>query len=140
MSENLILEIEKIANRYDIPIQKTKSGQFTEEFIKSFEDKGPKLIWEESFWECVSWHTMNLSEEFIRKYHHKMNWWNLSKFQKLPENLIEEFQNEVDWDNISMYQKLSREFIKKYIHKLNINLLVENKKCNKALKHIKAFI
>ena len=47
-----------------------------------------------------------VSEAFIRKFQDKLDWSEVSRYQKLSEPFIIEFQDKVDWDRISQYQKL----------------------------------
>ena len=46
-------------------------------------------------WEHVSRYC-ELSEEFIRKFHHKVDWYYISAFQKLSEDFIREFRFKVN--------------------------------------------
>jgi len=39
-----------------------------------------------------------LSEEFIRENQKEINWYNISRYQKLNENFIREFQDKVFWN------------------------------------------
>ena len=64
-----------------------------------------------------------LSEDFIRKFAHKIDWDNISENQKLSEDFIREFQNKVDWEKISKYQTLSEDFIREFKDKVNWNLI-----------------
>jgi hypothetical protein len=65
MNEELIKEIELIANKYNINIIKDNNGEFTKKFIKEFENK-VNWIW-------ISY-KQKLSEEFIEKFQDKINW------------------------------------------------------------------
>jgi hypothetical protein len=65
MNEELIKEIELIANKYNINIIKDTNGEFTKKFIKEFENK-VNWIW-------ISY-KQKLSEEFIEKFQDKINW------------------------------------------------------------------
>ena len=56
-----------------------------------------------------------------------MNWYNISKYQKLSLDFIREFKDKVDWNNVSQFQELSMFFIVKFEDLLNFNRLVENK-------------
>ena len=47
-----------------------------------------------------------LSENFIREFQDKIDWYWISENQTLSENFIREFQNKVDWYYISANQKL----------------------------------
>ena len=40
-----------------------------------------------------------------------INWVTISKIPNLSEQFIEKYQDKLDWDNISIYQKLSEPFI-----------------------------
>ncbi|HNW67062.1 MAG TPA: hypothetical protein PKO10_07670, partial [Aliarcobacter cryaerophilus] len=66
----------------------------------------------------VNWHNISiyqkLSEEFIKEFSDKVNWYNISIYQKLSEEFIKEFSDKVNWYYISEYQKLSESFIKEY--------------------------
>ena len=84
------------------------------------------------YWNDIS--NQYLPEEFIRKYHDKVNWFIISRCQKLSENFIVEFQDRVDWGNISYFQKLSRKFIKNNFDKLNIKFLLENENISEEIK------
>ena len=64
-----------------------------------------------------------LSEDFIRKYSDKVNWFYISSSQKLSCQFIEEFQDKVDWNNISRYQKLNIDFLNQFKNKVNWNLI-----------------
>ena len=55
-----------------------------------------------------------LSEDFIRKYQDKVDWYWISRCQILSEDFIREFQHKVYWPYISQYQKVSKEFIKEF--------------------------
>ena len=70
-----------------------------------------------------------LSEDFIEKFQDKVYWPYISEYQKLSEDFIEKFQDKVDWSYISKYQKLSDDFIGR--HNLTIsdnNWLYEDNK------------
>jgi hypothetical protein len=69
-----------------------------------------------------------LSEDFIREFQDKVNWWGISIHQKLSEDFIREFQDKVDWLCISIYQKLSEEFIIEFKDKVNWYNLSTNQK------------
>lgn len=83
-----------------------------------------------------------LSEEFIREFKDRLNWFDIcqyqklsisfmikfadylswkhvSEFQTLTEEFIHLFHNFVDWENISKKQVLCEAFIKKYYKKVN---------------------
>jgi hypothetical protein len=69
------------------------------------------------FWSCIS-HSQKLSEEFIREFKDKVDWFHISQYQKLSEEFIREFKDKVDWSYISQYQKLSESFIREFKIKL----------------------
>ena len=70
------------------------------------------------FQDKVNWSDISmyqkLSEEFIEKFQDKVNWHHISANQNLSENFIEKFQDKVTWFHIGMYQKLSEKFIEKF--------------------------
>src|SRR5574344_109603 len=70
----------------------------------------------------VDWYYISkkqkLSEEFIEKYRDKVDWRYISICQKLSESFIEKYSDKVDWRYIPQYQKLSEEFIEKYKDKI----------------------
>jgi hypothetical protein len=74
----------------------------------------------------VDWYNISkyqkLSEDFIREFQDEVDWDNISSYQKLSEDFIREFQNKVDWYWISLNQKLSEDFIKEF----NLNIDEDN--------------
>ncbi len=77
--------------------------------LESFIDKyNDKVDW---YWVSK---LQKLSEPFIEKYKNKLIWYNISQFQKLSEPFIEKHKGKVDWYYICIYQKLSEPFIEKY--------------------------
>ena len=75
------------------------------------------------FKDYVDWWNISryqkLSEDFIREFKDKVNWRNISRYQKLSEDSIREFQNKVDWDDISCYQQLSENVIIEFKNKVD---------------------
>jgi len=70
----------------------------------------------------IKYNMENLSKELLEQCEtspEKVNWPNISRYQKLSEEFIEKFQEKVYWEYISEYQKLSEDFIDK--HKLSIS-------------------
>ena len=60
-------------------------------------------------WSNISRHK-KLSEEFIREFQDKINWYFISsRYQKLSEEFIREFQSSIYWGSISNYQKLKNQ-------------------------------
>ena len=47
------------------------------------------------------------SEEFIREFQNKVDWYHIIVNPRLPESFIREIQDRVDWDWISHYHPLS---------------------------------
>jgi hypothetical protein len=45
---------------------------------------------------------MKYTEEYIRENVNKVDWCEISKYQKLSENFIREFQDKVNWFYISI--------------------------------------
>ena len=59
-------------------------------------------------------------------------WWKRTVREvHLSEDFIKEFQDKVNWDNISRYQKLSEKFILDFEEILNIGYLIKSNKINK---------
>src|SRR5574344_1767555 len=73
--------------------------------------------------EEVNWYYISkyqkLSEDFIREFQDKVYWNRISIYQKLSEDFIREFQNKVDWISISIYQKLSEDFIREFQNEID---------------------
>lgn len=53
----------------------------------------------------------DLSEEFIERFHDKVNWKNVSRYQILSEGFIMKWKNFLDIDTIIKCQSLSPEFV-----------------------------
>ena len=70
----------------------------------------------------VDWYRISkfqkLSEELIEKLFDKVDWYYISKYQTLSESFIEKYCDKVNWCYISINQTLSEEFIDKYIDKV----------------------
>ncbi len=70
----------------------------------------------------VDWYwisrSQKLSEDFIREFQNKVDWLYILERQKLSENFIREFQYKVDWEYISRCQKLSENFIREFQDKV----------------------
>jgi hypothetical protein len=72
--------------------------------------------------EEVNWYYISkyqkLSEDFIREFKDEVNWVCISIYQKLSKDFIREFKNKVYWNWISGYQKLSENFIREFQNKV----------------------
>ena len=64
-------------------------------------------------WYLIS-KNQKLSEEFIREFQDRLDWYLISKNQKLSEEFIRVFKDQVNWTEISRCQKLSEEFIREF--------------------------
>ena len=64
----------------------------------------------------------------IEEFSDKVNWYNISTYQKLSENFIREYKDKVNWNRISYYQKLSEKFIREFSDKVNKEIQVANHK------------
>ena len=53
------------------------------------------------------------------QYINDVEWFDISKYQKLSEDFIRDFRNEVNWGYISQYQQLSEDFIREFSHRVN---------------------
>ena len=60
-----------------------------------------------------------LSENFIREFQDKIDWYKISIHQKLSENFIPEFQDKINWSRLSMKRKFSEEFIEEFETKID---------------------
>jgi len=71
----------------------------------------------------VDWYDVcfyqRLSEDFMREFQDQINWFNISMYQKLSENFIREFQDQINWILVCKYQILSDKFIRDFIYKIN---------------------
>jgi hypothetical protein len=74
--------------------------------------------------EYVNWYEISrkqkLLESFIREFKDKVDWRMISRYQKLSEDFIREFQNVVCWYYIFDYQELSDSFIKEFKYKIEV--------------------
>lgn len=95
---------------------------------------------ENIYWKNISQYHL-LSEEYIKKFQNKVNFWRISQYQKLSEEFIVEFHDRVNWTCISQYQKLSEEFINKFQDKVNwIRISQYQKLSEKFIKEFKTKI
>lgn len=74
-----------------------------------------------------------LSEEFIRQYHDKLDWPTLIDAGVLNESLLNDFHDKIklpfDWERIiTYYEKLSLEFLTKFLDKFHPDVLLENQR------------
>ena len=67
-----------------------------------------------------------LSEDFIRKFQDKVDWFWISVYQELSEDFILEFKNMLDLWEISKTQKLSDDFIRKHQNLIRWSGLANN--------------
>jgi len=92
----------------------------------------------EDFPEKVDWFYISkyqkLSESFIREFEDKVNWNRISLYQKLSESFIREFEDKVDWYWVSEYQKLSEEFIREFQDKVDWYYISEYQKLSPEFK------
>ena len=76
-----------------------------------------------SYQDKVDWKNISqyqkLSEPFIREFQDKVNFYRISQYQKLSEPFIKEFQHRVNWTCISQYQQLSEPFIREFQYLVN---------------------
>jgi len=98
----------------------------------------------QEFVDKVNWINISiyqkLSEEFIREFSDKADWINISIYQKLSEEFIREFSDRVNWYNVSTYQKLSKEFIREFADKVCWHCISRYQKLSKEfIKKFKKF-
>jgi len=70
----------------------------------------------------------------VKEFQDKVDWYNISHYQKLSESFIREFQDKVDWSRISIHQILSESFIREFQDKVEWELINKNKKIIKTKK------
>jgi len=70
-------------------------------------------------WDKISEWQRHLSEAFIRKYEDKVNWKQISQNQKLSEGFMSEFKDRIDWFYVSKSQKLSERFMNEFKNELD---------------------
>jgi hypothetical protein len=68
-------------------------------------------------WYYISEHKI-FSEDFLREFQHKVDWEIITWSQTLSEDFLREFHDKVCWSNISRYQKLSDGFIREFHDKV----------------------
>jgi hypothetical protein len=88
--------------------------------------------------DSIDWYNISknqkLSEEFIDKYSKIVSWRDISCCQYLSEEFMEKHQNKISWCYISCCQKLSEKFITKHIDKIDFEGLMENKYISHKIK------
>ena len=79
----------------------------------------------------VDWYDISrcqkLSEAFIERHSDKVDWCSISWHQKLSEAFIEKHCDKVDWGHISWGQKLSEAFIDKHCDNVDWGVISKNK-------------
>ena len=84
--------------------------------MKQFKDIKNKLKYEDYYDPTFDWgdydfyYENKLTEDFIREFKDKVDWFYISLSQELSEKFIKEFQDKVNWEYISEYQELSGSF------------------------------
>lgn len=69
-----------------------------------------------------------LTPDFIDEFAHILDWYYLCENHDLPEWLMEKHVNKLNWGQVSWYQKMSKEFIEKFKARLNESKLRLNSK------------
>jgi len=86
----------------------------------------------------IDWYNISkyqkLSESFIKEFKDHVDWYNISSYQKLSDEFIREFKDKVGWSCISSYQKLSESFIREFQYKVNWSFI------SRYQKHSESFI
>ena len=72
-----------------------------------------------------------LTESFIEKYKDKLDWYNISVYQELTESFIDKYADKVYWFIIISYHKLTHEFLEKHLYKYNLFFAGNNNCINK---------
>lgn len=76
--------------------------------------------------ETIDWYVQSavlMPESVIEKYADSVDWWQISKHQKLSEAFIVKFANQLNWNLISLSQDLTDDVLKKYTHKLDTAII-----------------
>lgn len=75
----------------------------------------------------INWYriseSVKLDEDFIRKYKDYVHWSAICKYQRLSEIFLEEFKDKVDWKFVSHYQSLSYNFVIKFKNKIDWEMI-----------------
>ena len=86
-----------------------------------------------------NWEDFNFykkSEDFIREFENKVDWFCISCEETLSEEFIREFQDKVYWSRISYFQKLSKEFIVEFQNKIVFKNLLKNENISDEIKEL----
>ena len=107
-------------------IKKLKGLDYSNEAFIDWRDVYQRPLTEDfirEFKDKVDWYYIsvyqNLSEDFIREFQDKVNWNAISEYQRLSEAFIREFQDKVNWSSISARQKISEDFIREFQDKVD---------------------
>ena len=78
-------------------------------------------------WQEVSKRKKNMSREFIEKWAHRLDWFNLCYFNKVDSDLLSKYAYKLNfqWDVLCDRQNLSEEFIREWKDKMNFGKLLE---------------
>jgi hypothetical protein len=107
-----------------------------EQILRRFSDKINESYIILDHWDYISSYETSekyYSEEFIRDYHEKFNWFELITNRLLSDSLLEEFIDKFDdddkelWLIISKYQHPSEEFLLKYFDKFEWDSMLQNR-------------
>ena len=104
--------LKEFANKWDWDYQIPYSQRVSSEFLSEFSAKFSSIGWDRlSIYQ-------DLSEDFIRKYAHKVEWNSISKFQTLSEGFIREFKDKINWALVSLNYEFSDTFKIEFADKL----------------------
>jgi len=110
----------ELGNRELIAWIKSKTFEHEKDF-KALSKKKLSEDFIREFEDKVNWYRISkyqvLSESFIREFEDRVNWKEISEYQVLSESFIREFEDRVNWERISKYQKLSENFIRELVIK-----------------------
>jgi len=70
-------------------------------------------------WEYLISRKEKLSEDFIREFQDKLDWWWISNSQVMSENLMRSLQDKINWEESSIYQKFSENFMREFKDKID---------------------
>lgn len=87
------------------------------------------FAWETDLLQAII--TEKLSEEFMRKYADKLDWYFVSNCQNLSESFLREFRHKIVWKAIDNTHSFSLEFIREFAKELDL----KHRKLRKEIKN-----
>ena len=137
LSESFMRDYRGRLNWRYLPVYQDMSEKFIKEFLDKFwwgdfpyEKLSEDFISELSdvvCWQEVSKRKKNMSREFIEKWAHRLDWFNLCYFNKVDSDLLSKYAYRLNfqWDVLCDRQNLSEDFIREWKDKMNFGKLLE---------------